>query len=51
MDLYLKGFRKVWENLHEVVDYAEKMEYSPPWSILAPSTRGVWVEVTPTKKG
>jgi len=51
MDLYLKGFRKVWENLDEVVEYAEKMEYSPPWSILAPSTRGVWVEVTPTKKG
>jgi hypothetical protein len=48
MDLYLDGFRKLWENLDELAAYANRIEYKPPWSILAPSTRGTWVVVTPT---
>jgi hypothetical protein len=47
MDLYLTAFRKLWEHLDELATYAQKAEYNPPWTILAPSTRGVWVEVTP----
>lgn len=46
MDLYLDGFRKVWENLPELARYANKMEYQPPWAILAPSTRGNWTVLT-----
>jgi dTDP-4-amino-4,6-dideoxygalactose transaminase len=50
MDLYLEGFRKLWDNLDELAAYANRMEYKPPWSILAPSTRGTWVVVSPTKQ-
>ena len=49
MDLYLEGFRKVWENLDELAAYAVGMDYQPPWSILAPSTVGTWVEVSPSR--
>ena len=48
MDLYAEGFYKVWENLDEVAAYAARMDYEPPWTILAPSTRGTWVVVAPT---
>jgi hypothetical protein len=47
MDLYLTGFRKLWEHLDELATYAQQVDYNPPWTILAPSTRGLWVEVTP----
>jgi hypothetical protein len=50
MDLYLEGFRKLWENLSDLASYAAKMDYEPPWTILAPSTRGTWVVVTPTQE-
>lgn len=50
MDLYLEGFRKLWENLHDLAAYAAKMDYEPPWTVLAPSTRGTWVVVTPSQQ-
>ena len=48
MDLYLEAFNKVWGNLGELASYAEKLDYTPPWTTLAPSTRGDWVVVSPT---
>ena len=48
MDLYLEGFRKLWENLGDLARYAQKLDYRVPWSITAPSTRGNWTVVTPS---
>ena len=50
MQLYLEGFRKVWENLPAIADFARNMDYEVPWSNIAPSTRGVWTVVTPRDK-
>ena len=50
MELYLDGFRKLWENLDELAAYANGLDYQPPWTILAPSTRGNWVVFTPTQE-
>ncbi len=50
MDLYLEAFNKIWDNLDELASYAQQMAYEVPWTILAPSTRGNWVVVTPTKQ-
>ncbi len=47
MELYLEGFRKLWENLPDLVDFSRKMEYRPPWTSSAPSTRGIWTVITP----
>lgn len=47
MDLYLEGFRKLWENLSLLAEYSGKIDYRPPWTIAAPSTRGVWTVIKP----
>jgi perosamine synthetase len=47
MQLYLDGFRKVWENLDALASYASQIEYQPPWASVALSTRGVWSVLTP----
>ncbi len=47
MDLYLEGFRKLWENLSLLADYSQKIDYQPPWTFAAPSTRGIWTVITP----
>jgi len=49
MEFYLEGFRKLWDNLDELAGYASSLDYEPPWTILAPSTRGNWVVFTPTQ--
>jgi len=51
MDLYLEGFRKVWGELPALANYAGKIDYQPPWSNPAPSTRGVWDVLTPSTPG
>jgi perosamine synthetase len=48
IDLYLEGFRKLWDNLPALEDYARKAGYHPPWSNPAPSTRGEWDVLTPS---
>jgi hypothetical protein len=50
MDLYLETFRKLWEYLGKLAVYPRSMDYKAPWSILAPSTRGNWVVLTPTQE-
>ena len=50
MDLYIKGFYKVWENLDEVVKHARTIDYSVPWSSYAPSTRGIWTVFKPQSR-
>ncbi len=50
MELYLEAFRKVWSHLDDLAGYARKMEYDPPWSNIAPSTRGVWTVLLPNQK-
>jgi dTDP-4-amino-4,6-dideoxygalactose transaminase len=47
MDAYIQGFEKVWDNLDIVVDYAHKLDYQSPWSNIALSTRGDWVDMSP----
>jgi hypothetical protein len=47
---YVMAFHKVWENLDQVVDYSQKMEYKVPWSNFAPSTRGSWTIYVPDRK-
>ena len=47
MDLYLEGFRKLWENLPLLGEYSKEIDYQPPWTFAAPSTRGVWTVITP----
>ena len=47
MDLYLEGFRKLWENLSILAEYSQKIEYRAPWTVTAPSTRGNWTVITP----
>jgi perosamine synthetase len=47
MQLYVDGFRKVWENLEALGNYARQIEYQPPWASVALSTRGVWSVLTP----
>ncbi len=47
MDLYLEGFRKLWEHLSALAEYAERLDDRPPWSMAAPSTRGTWTVVMP----
>ena len=47
MDLYIEAFNKVWGSLDQLAGYAKGMDYSPPWTTLAPSTRGNWVVVSP----
>jgi perosamine synthetase len=47
MDLYLEGFRKIWENLPLIAEYSQKIDYQPPWTFAAPSTRGIWTVITP----
>lgn len=48
IDLYLEGFRKLWENLGALAQHALRIDYQPPWSHPAPSTRGVWDVLTPS---
>ena len=50
MDLYLEAFNKIWENLDELASYSQKVDYTPPWTTLAPSTRGTWVVVAPNSQ-
>ena len=47
MDAYFQGFEKIWGNLDTVVDYAQNLDYQPPWSQIALSTRGDWVVMSP----
>jgi dTDP-4-amino-4,6-dideoxygalactose transaminase len=47
MQLYIQAFHKVWENLDQLAVYAKHMDYQPPWSSIALSTRGVWTVLTP----
>jgi dTDP-4-amino-4,6-dideoxygalactose transaminase len=49
MDLYLEGFRKLWENLSLLAEYSQMIDYQPPWTSAAPSTRGVWTVIAPGK--
>jgi dTDP-4-amino-4,6-dideoxygalactose transaminase len=51
MDLYLEGFRKLWENLPALAQHGRQLDYQPPWSNPAPSTRGVWDVLTPSTPG
>lgn len=48
IDLYLEGFRKLWDNLAELERQARRLDYRPPWSNPAPSTRGEWDVLTPS---
>jgi perosamine synthetase len=48
MQAYLDGFHKVWENLPEIARHAAEIDYAPPWSTPAPSTRGHWTVLTPS---
>jgi perosamine synthetase len=48
IDLYLEGFRKLWDDLPALERYAQQVEYRPPWSNPAPSTRGEWDVLTPS---
>ncbi len=48
MELYLEGFRKLWDDLPSLERYAENLDYQPPWSNPAPSTRGDWQVLTPS---
>ena len=48
IDLYLEGFRKLWDDLPALERYARQVDYSPPWSNPAPSTRGEWDVLTPS---
>lgn len=47
IDVYVKGFQKLWDHLPELVKTANEIEYNVPWSSFAPSTRGNWTIVTP----
>ena len=47
MDAYVQGFNKLWENLDGIVDYAQNIDYQPPWSNMALSTRGDWTVMAP----
>ena len=49
MDAYVRGFEKVWENLDPLIDYAQDLDYQPPWTSIALSTRGDWIVMTPEK--
>jgi hypothetical protein len=51
IDLYLEGFRKLWEHLPDLAHHASRLEYQPPWSNPAPSTRGEWDVLTPSTPG
>jgi perosamine synthetase len=51
IDLYLEGFRKLWDHLRELRGYAADLDYRPPWSSPAPSTRGEWDVLTPSSQG
>jgi len=48
MDLYLEAFRKLWDDLPALAQHARRLDYQPPWSNPAPSTRGVWDVLTPS---
>jgi dTDP-4-amino-4,6-dideoxygalactose transaminase len=50
MDAYIRGFEKIWENIDSVIDYAQEIDYQPPWSQIALSTRGDWVVLSPDHK-
>ena len=47
LDLYIQGFHKVWENLPSLFAYAQQIDYQPPWSSIALSTRGDWTVLSP----
>jgi hypothetical protein len=47
MDAYAQGFNKLWENLDGLVDYAQNLDYQPPRSNIALSTRGDWTVMAP----
>jgi len=47
MDAYVRGFEKVWGNLDPLIDYAQELDYQPPWTNIALSTRGDWTVMTP----
>jgi dTDP-4-amino-4,6-dideoxygalactose transaminase len=49
MKAYINGFQKLWENLDSIVDYAHMLDYQPPWSRIALSTRGDWVDIYPNQ--
>jgi perosamine synthetase len=48
IDLYLDGFRKLWDNLDSLRRHALALDYQPPWATPAPSTRGEWDVLTPS---
>jgi perosamine synthetase len=48
MDLYLEGFRKLWEHLPEIEAHGQQLDYQAPWASPAPSTRGAWTVLTPS---
>jgi len=47
MKAYIQAFEKIWENMDSLVGYAKKIDYQPPWSTSALSTRGNWVVMAP----
>jgi dTDP-4-amino-4,6-dideoxygalactose transaminase len=49
MELYLEAFRKLWEHLPELARYSEQLDYRPPWTSAAPSTRGNWTVIAPAR--
>lgn len=51
IDLYLEGFRRLWEHLPDLARHARRLDYQPPWSNPAPSTRGEWDVLTPSTPG
>ena len=48
IDLYLEGFRKLWDDLPALERHARQLDYRPPWTNPAPSTRGEWDVLTPS---
>ncbi|MGW8225399.1 MAG: DegT/DnrJ/EryC1/StrS family aminotransferase [Anaerolineales bacterium] len=49
MDAYIQAFEKIWDNLDALIGYANKVDYQPPWSNSALSTRGNWVVMAPNQ--
>jgi dTDP-4-amino-4,6-dideoxygalactose transaminase len=47
LDLYIQGFHKVWSHLPRLFDYAKTLDYQPPWTSIALSTRGSWTVLSP----
>jgi dTDP-4-amino-4,6-dideoxygalactose transaminase len=48
LEYYLEGFRKLWDELPAIAEYAESMDYQAPWQgVQVPSTRGEWTVLSP----